>query len=97
MNILHRNNEIKDDCNCRNKKYCSLGGKRLSPNIVYQGKITSTQPNSNDKVYFGVAEKLLQKTTPNPLPMKSMQMTENCRKNINIYIAKIKMLPTPTV
>ena len=26
-------------------------------NIVYQGKITLTQPNYNDKVYFGVAEK----------------------------------------
>ena len=56
MNILHQNNEIKDECNCRNK-YCLFGGKCLSPNIVYQGKITSSQPNHNDKVYFGVAEK----------------------------------------
>ena len=39
INILHQNNEIKDECNCRNKKYCSLGGKCLSPDIVYQGKI----------------------------------------------------------
>ena len=29
MNILHQNNEIKDECNCRNKKYCPLGGKCL--------------------------------------------------------------------
>ena len=57
MNILHQNNEIKDECNCRNKKYCPLGGKYLSPNIVYQGKINSSQPNYNEKVYFGVAEK----------------------------------------
>ena len=57
MNILHQNNEIKDGCNCRNKKYCPLGGKCLSPNIVYQGKINSSQPNYNEKVYFGVAEK----------------------------------------
>ena len=57
INILHQNNEIKDECNCGNKKYCPLGGKCLSPNIVYQGKITSTQPDYNDKVYFGVAEK----------------------------------------
>ena len=57
MNILHQNNEIKDECNCRNKKCCPLGGKFLSPNIVYQGKINSSQPNYNEKVYFGVAEK----------------------------------------
>ena len=47
MNILHQNNEIKDECNCRNKKYCPLGGKCLSPNIVYQGKINSSQPSYN--------------------------------------------------
>ena len=55
-NILHQNNEIKNECNCRNK-YCCLGRKSLSPNIVYQGKINSSQPNYKDKVYFGVAEK----------------------------------------
>ena len=78
MNILHQNNEIKDECNCRNKKYCPLGGKCLSPNIVYQGKIKSSQPNYNEKVYFGVADST---TTPNPLHMKIMQMTQNCLKN----------------
>ena len=57
MNILHQNNEIKDECNCRNKKYCPLGWKCLSPNIVYQGKLNSYQPSYNEKVYFGVAEK----------------------------------------
>ena len=57
MNILHQNNETKDECNCRNKKYCPLGGKCLSPNIVYQGKINPSQPSYNEKVYFGVAEK----------------------------------------
>ena len=65
------------------KKYCPLGGKCLSPNIVYQGKITLTQPNCNNKGYFGVAEKSFRDstTTPNPLPMKITQMTQNCRKN----------------
>ena len=83
MNILHQNNEIKDEYNCRNKKHCPLGGKCLPSNIVYQGKITSTQPNYNDKVYFGVAEKSFKDSTtaPNPLPMKIMQMTQNYRKN----------------
>ena len=57
MNILHQNNEIKDECNCRNKKDCPLGGKCLSPNIVYHGKTNSSQPNYNEKVDFGVAEK----------------------------------------
>ena len=56
MNILHQNNEIKDECNSRNKKYCPLGGKCLSPNTVYQRKITSTESNYNDKVYFKVAK-----------------------------------------
>ena len=51
-NILHQNNEIKDECNCRNKKYYPLGGKCLSPNIVYQGKINSSQPSYNEKVYI---------------------------------------------
>ena len=58
MNILYQNNEIKDECNCRNKGYCPLGGKCLSPNIVYQGKITSSQPNYNESttIKFRVAE-----------------------------------------
>ena len=58
MKILHQYNKIKDECNCRNKKYCPLDWKCLSPNIVYQGKITSSQSNYNDQVYFGVAKKL---------------------------------------
>ena len=58
MTILYQNNEIKDECNCRNKKYCPLNGKNLLPNVVYQRKIKSSQPNYNDKVYFGVPEKL---------------------------------------
>ena len=85
MNILYQNNEIKDECNCRNKKYCPLGGKILPPNIVYQGKINSFQTCYNEKVYFVVAEKSFKDTfynyTKNPLHMKIMQMTQNCLKN----------------
>ena len=68
MNILHQK---KDERNCRNKEYCPLGGKCLSPNAVYQVKITLIQPNFKDKVYFGVTEKSLKDstTTPNPLPI----------------------------
>ena len=58
MNILHQKNKIKNECNIRNKENWPLGEKCLSPNIVYLRKMTLTQPNCNDKVYFGVAEKL---------------------------------------
>ena len=43
MNILHQNNEIRDEYSYRNKKYCPLGWKCLLPNVLYQGKITLTQ------------------------------------------------------
>ena len=71
MNILHQNNKIKDDCNCRNQTYYPFGGKYLVLNILSRKK-TATQFNYNGKVYFGVEEKLFKDstTTPNPLPMK---------------------------
>ena len=58
INILHQNNKIKNESNCRNKKYCLLGGKYLSPNRL-SGKNNLTQPNYNGKVYFGVLKKPL--------------------------------------
>ena len=84
INILHQNDKIKDECNCKNKKYCTLGGKCLSPDIVYQGKITSSQPNYNAKFTLELQKshsKIDSTTTPNPLHMKITQMTQNCRKN----------------
>ena len=68
MNILHQNSEIKDESNCRNKKYFLLGGKCLWHNTVYQRKITPVQPKHKDKVYFGVAEKPLKDSTTKPNP-----------------------------
>ena len=62
---------MKDEYNCTNKKYSSLGEKVLLSNIVYQGKITTTQPNYNDKVYFGVADKSFQDSTTTPNPLQS--------------------------
>ena len=41
---------MKDEYNCRNKKYCPLGGKSLSPNIIYQGK--KLQPNPITRTKF---------------------------------------------
>ena len=57
MSILDKNREIKGGCDCRNETNCSLSGRCLSPNIVYEWKITSSQPNFTEKVYYGVAEK----------------------------------------
>ena len=81
MNILYQNNEIKHECHCRNKEYYPLGEKFLSPNLVYNGKITSSQTNCNEKVYFWVAEKSFKDstTTSNPFPMKITQTIQKCR------------------
>ena len=78
MNILHENSRIKNECNCRNMKYYPLGGKCLSPHMVYQGKINSSQPNYNDKVYFAVAKKSFKDRFYNHT--KSFTH-EDCRKN----------------
>ena len=75
ISILHQNNKIKDECNCRNNTRCPLGGKYLSSNVVYQGKITATQPNYSAK---GYCRKVVQRI---PLPMNITQKTQNCRKN----------------
>ena len=76
MNIFHQNNEIKDECNCRNRRYCPLGGKFLSPNAVYQRKdnFNSTQLQWQS-LLFWVAEKLPM------MKMKITQVTHNYWKN----------------
>lgn len=38
------------------KNYCPLSSKCLLPNKVYQGIVTSCQPNYLETVFFGVAE-----------------------------------------
>ena len=73
MNILHQYNEIKNECNCRNK----------TPSIVYWGKI---DPNPTTMTKFTLElqkndSKIDSTTTPNRLHMKIMQMTQNCQKN----------------
>ena len=92
INIPHQNNKIKDECNCRNKKYFPLGVKCLLPNLAYQRKTTSTQPNCNGKVYIGVAEKSFKDstTTPNPLLIKFNQMSkEYLEIKRNNFISKV--------
>ena len=98
MSILHQIKEIKGGCNCRNEKYCSLNGRCLSPNIVYEWKITSSQPSFTEKVYFVVAEKSFKDspTTPNPSFTKIMQTTQNCWKNIaKLIVGSYLVIPWP--
>ena len=57
-NVSQYDNEMKDKCNCRDTKYYPLDGKCSLPNMAYQGKITTSQPNHAEKVYFGAAGKL---------------------------------------
>ena len=71
---------MKDDCNCKNKKYCPLGRKCLSTNIAYLGKTTSIKPSYNDKVYFRVAEKSLKILKSQQIQIT--QMPQTFQKNI---------------
>ena len=53
MKVLNNTAEIKESCNCRNKKNFSLDGKCLTPSVIYEVKITSKQPNYKEKNYIG--------------------------------------------
>ena len=57
--------------------------KCLLLNIVYQGKITSSQRSCTEKVYSGNVEKSSKDSTatPNPKSMKIVETTQNCGKN----------------
>ena len=69
MNILHQNKGIKDKCNCRNKNYCLLCGKCLSPNIVYQKKHLHSNPTTLTKFTLELQKshsKILQPHLPLP-------------------------------
>ena len=43
-------------CNCSNKVNCPLEQKWLTTNIVYKAKVTSSNQNYQEKVYFGLRE-----------------------------------------
>ena len=60
--------------------YYLFGGKYLSENIVYQRKITSSQPKYTEKIFYFLAEKSSKKdstTSPSPLLTKITQSTQN--------------------
>ena len=43
-------------CKCTNKKQCSLNGKSLTENIVYQANVTANIPGNKENVYLGVSK-----------------------------------------
>ena len=52
-------------CNCLNKDNCSLEQKYLTTNIVYKAKVTSSNENYQEKVYFGSCETTFKKRISN--------------------------------
>ena len=52
-------------CNCLNKDNCPLEQKCLTTNIVYKAKVTSTNRNYHEKVYFGSCETTFEKRFSN--------------------------------
>ena len=43
------------DCNCRNKKECSMGRRRKFENVVYEANIFSLEYSKDEKVYIGIS------------------------------------------
>ena len=56
MKVLNNAAETEESCNCRNKNNCSLDGKCLTPNIIYEAQITPNQLNYKQKAYIGTSE-----------------------------------------
>ena len=52
-------------CNCLNKVNCPLEQKCLTTNIVYKAKVTSSNQNYQEKVYFGSCETTFKKEFSN--------------------------------
>ena len=56
-NILGKKPSINTStCNCRNKEACSLNGQCQIGEVVYEGTLSSNEPNYKGKKYFGIAE-----------------------------------------
>ena len=56
-NILGKKASINSStCNCRNKEACALNGHCQIGEVVYEGTLSSNQPNYKEKKYFGIAE-----------------------------------------
>ena len=47
--VLNNTAGIEESGNCRNRNNCLLDGKCVTTNIIYEGQITSNQPNYKEK------------------------------------------------
>ena len=61
MKVLNYTAEIKEICNYRKKNNCPLDRKRLTPNIIYEAKITSNLPNYKEHFTLGPLKQILNK------------------------------------
>ena len=77
MKVLNNTVEIEESCNCRKKNNCSLDGKCLTPNIIYEAQIALNQLNYKQKQILntGLA------TTQNHSTLNTMKTTQNYLKN----------------
>ena len=56
-NILRKKSSRNTStCKCRDKEACPLNGQRQIGEVVYEGTLSSNQPNYKEKKYFGIAE-----------------------------------------
>ena len=54
-NILGKKPSINTStCNCRNKEVCPLNGQCQIGELVYEGTLSSNQPDYKEKKYFGI-------------------------------------------
>ena len=58
MKLLSKTAEIRESCNCRKKTNYRLCEKCLTPNIIYEARITSNQPNYKEKAYIGTQKQI---------------------------------------
>ena len=59
--LFPKNSTEKRTCNCSNKVNCPLEQKCLTTNIVYKAKVTWSNQNYQEKVYFGSCKSTFKK------------------------------------
>ena len=61
MKVLNYTAEIKEICNYRKKNNCPLDRKCLTPNIIYEAKVTSNLPNYKENFTLGPLKQISNK------------------------------------
>ena len=77
VKVLSNTTEIKEKYNCRNKRNCPLDRKCLAPNIIYEAKFTSNQPNYKEQLYTGTVETDFQNRFNNQTKSFNIKQHEN--------------------